>query len=126
MFFNASLSVDADELKSWRTELFGNDAVDRRALDEELPTMLHELEPIVHGVTGRELLVTTANPEWTAYFAGRFAGADQGVVGNLARLLKCRAVVASSILLAIDHSAGRVADRGLHLKLRRSRQQRSK
>lgn len=66
VFFNASLSVDADELKSWRTELFGNDAVDRRALDEELPTMLHELEPIVYGVTGRELLVTTANPEWTA------------------------------------------------------------
>lgn len=97
-FLNASLGAVANELQNWRTQPFGIDAVTCSEMDRQLPNMLHQLEPIVHGATGRELLVATANPEWTAYFTGRFSGADQGVVSNLARLLKSRAVVASSIL----------------------------
>lgn len=98
-FFNASLNAVADEISTWRAELYGTDAVVRTELDDiDLPDMLHELEPIVRGATGRELLVATANAGWTAYFAGRFAGVDEGPVSNIARRMECRAVMAHSVL----------------------------
>ncbi|MET8147896.1 hypothetical protein ACIBSW_25085 [Actinoplanes sp. NPDC049668] len=60
--------------------------------------MIAMLAPLTTHARPRELLVQTANPDWTAYFDCGADGTD-GVsfVGHLTRTLKCRGVIVSSI-----------------------------
>jgi hypothetical protein len=86
-FIDAPLDEVEEVLSGWRRRL---DREPRRELvGGSLESLLLRLTPMSLGY--RELLLHTASP-WTAYFADHRTGADEAPVGQLARLLRCRAV----------------------------------
>lgn len=89
-----SLEQSAEFLLKWRRELYGR--VERRALEEPFPEVLHRLEPLVGGARPRELLVS--HGKWTAYFDSKLNGTDAlSTIGHMSRTLKRQGVVATSI-----------------------------
>ncbi|MFS0704453.1 hypothetical protein AB6N23_08020 [Cellulomonas sp. 179-A 9B4 NHS] len=109
-FLRAPLDVVAPALTSWRREIHGV------AQLEHLPGGLRDhmphLEPLTSGVRPRELVVATANPEWTAVVDCGFPHGDPvSTVGHLARAVAVEGVVVTSV--PASHGAGgRTARRG--------------
>ena len=97
-FFNAPLRAVADELLAWRRE--HSDATRHDYGYGLLSEMLRTLEPLRFGGGARELLVSTANKDWVAYFEGSMTGADSSPVGHLAQRLECRALRVESTVPA--------------------------
>ena len=100
-FLETSLSDASSSLLEWHEQLAGGQNVERFDFERgSLRELLPALAPIAPGLLSRELLVTTQNERWVAYFAGGMAGADPSPVGNLASRLRCRAVHVESTLPA--------------------------
>lgn len=95
-FLRAPLDVVADGLVAWRREIHGS--VQSERLPGGLRDHVSNLEPLTGGVYPRELVVVTANPEWTAVFDCGVEGGDPSTtVGYLARTLPVQGVVVVSI-----------------------------
>lgn len=95
-FLRAPLDVVADGLAAWRRELHGSSRVERLA--GGLVDNVLRLEPLTGGVVPRELVVATANPEWTAVVDCAVLGGDQiSRTGYLARRLQIQGVGVVSI-----------------------------
>lgn len=95
-FLRASLEEATAAFSSWRRDIYGTVRV------EHLPGGLRDhvsaLEPLTKAVRPRELLVATADPEWTAVFdCGYFGGDPIASVGHLTRTLGREGVVVASI-----------------------------
>lgn len=96
-FLRAPLEVVAEGLVGWRREIHGAAAQSERLVGG-LRDHVSRLEPLTGGVMPRELVVSTANPEWTATFDCSVQGGDPSTtVGYLARTLKTQGVVVVSI-----------------------------
>lgn len=94
-FLRSPLADVAEALRGWRAEIHGSAAVEQ--VPEGL-TALTRLEPLTGGVRPRELLVTCADPAWTAVFDCGVQGGDQTTtVGYLARTTMVQGVVVLSI-----------------------------
>lgn len=95
-FLNAPVDRVSNVLTKWRTEL-GRD-VSVVALDGGLAKNVRRLEPLIGGASPRELVVQTANPEWTAWFGSSLHGGDASAVCSVLALdLGVHAVVVTSI-----------------------------
>jgi hypothetical protein len=86
-FFDAGINEVAEMLAAWRRGL------DLQPVEERVTGALLDvlglLQPMSLG--HRELLLPTRS-SWTAYFSNGRTGADEGPVGQIARMLRCRAV----------------------------------
>ncbi len=95
-FLRAPLAVVADRLTAWRRDIHG--LADACMLDGGFVDNVNLLEPLTAGVRPRELVVGTANQEWTAVFDCGFQGGDPvSTIGTLALLLKVQGVAVTSI-----------------------------
>ncbi|NKY39206.1 hypothetical protein [Cellulomonas septica] len=100
-FVRAPLDMVVDGLATWRTALHGSVAVER--LPGGLRDHVTTLEPLTAGVGPRELVVGTANPEWTAVLdCGYPHGDPVSTVLYLTRTLQLYGVVITSIPEAKD------------------------
>jgi len=87
-FFDADIGDVAEILAAWQRGL-GMDPVEEQ-VKGGLEASLGLLQPMSLG--HRELLVPTASP-WTAYFGDGRTGADEAPVGQLAKMLRRRALL---------------------------------
>ncbi len=86
-FLDASIEDVALVLAGWRRGL--NLEPMEESLTGSLEDLIWRLQPVNLG--NRELLLRTQS-SWTAYFSNGLFGADEAPVGQLARMLRCRAV----------------------------------
>jgi hypothetical protein len=95
-FLRAPLDLAAHGLLAWRREIYGS--AESISLSGGLEDNVFSLEPLTGGVRPRELVVSTANPEWTALFDCGVQGGDPTTtIGYLARTLKVQGVVVVAI-----------------------------
>lgn len=95
-FLRAPLDDVADQLRQWRTNIYGS--ADLQRLDGGLAENILRLEPLTGGVRPRELLVATQDKNWTAIFDCGVQGGDQvTTVGYLARIMLAQGIVVNSI-----------------------------
>lgn len=86
-FLRVPLETAAEALRSWRERLHGRASA--KLLRGDLKANIRTLEPLTGGVAPRELVVGTANPEWTAFFDNSLPGSDPTPgIGHLSRTMK--------------------------------------
>lgn len=104
-FLNLPLEQAAEALRDWRTRLHGS--AQTTALTGGLEQNIHRLEPLTIPVRLRELLVSTADPAWTAYFdCGARGGDPVSALGHLAMVARVRAVLVSHVPHTFDAKTG--------------------
>jgi hypothetical protein len=86
-FFDSDIRDVAEVLAGWRRGL-DLDPLEE-TLSGDLETVMGALRPMSLG--HRELLVPTTS-QWTAYFGNGPTGADEAPVGQIAKMLRCRAL----------------------------------
>lgn len=95
-FLRAPIEVVADGLTQWRRAIHGSAEAER--LPGGLRDHVTALAPLTAGVRPRELVVATANPEWTAVLdCGYPHGDPVSTIGHLARSLQLHGVAITSI-----------------------------
>jgi hypothetical protein len=96
------LATAGDGLAAWRRSLHEDVSVDQ--LSGPLPRLVRRLEPLTGGSRARELLVATADAEWTAYLDCSLGGTDaDSAVGHLCTVLGCTGLAVT----AVPHTHGK-------------------
>ena len=94
-FLRRPLDQATEALRDWRERIHGTATA--TALAGTLERVLPSLEPLTNAGP-RELLVATANPEWTAVFDCGVNGGDQiSSVGYLSRTVHCQGLVVCAV-----------------------------